>query len=269
MTDSELEDISDWERGRESSGTRTGSWVFDPRTRRMGLVKVPKHHPKSDFEEGETWAEVFASRLGRHLGLPVPEVEPVRWRGRICPLSWNICPAGWELREGVGLATSAEMKEPLLVSDVIRLLEHHLGRHDAAAGVTRLISFDILIGNCDRHWYNWGVLLPAIVLPENQPVMAHFYDNGSSLGANLMPDRLRRYIADTAQQDRFDRNFKYEMRINMDVKPSPRELLTPHLLGRPQPRSIWTSRGTYQDESRDDRCCRRSSTSLAGGPGTG
>lgn len=123
------------------------------------------------------------------------------------------------------MAQSAGRREPLLVDDVLELLGRHVGRQQSRKSLSHLIAFDILTANCDRHWHNWGVLLPPPGSFEVSPVVAHFYDNGSSLGSNLMEDRLQRYCDEPSQRSRFDRKFSYEIRVCRDRQPNIMELL--------------------------------------------
>ncbi len=219
-----MQDVTGWERAEKSSGTKTGHWVLEPETRRRGLVKKARYREAGGFLEGEAWAEILSSDLGRELGLPVPEVVPVLFDGEVCPLSWDCCPVAWELYEGVTLSGSREPKSRLSIEEVHRILCNHLDADEAREGLIRLVCFDLMIANTDRHWHNWGVLVPTST-DEERPRMAPFYDNGSAFGSNLSPARIRRYLEDVREQERYDAGFVYEMSVGGDRRPGLREVL--------------------------------------------
>lgn len=217
-----MRDATDWERAEESSGTKEGHWVFEPATRRRGLVKKPRYRESLDFWEGEAWAEVLACRVARALHLTVPDVDAVTFEGQVCPISWDCCPRGWELREGVALAGSTQERESLSFEQVYYLLRQHLDHSHAQEGLIRLACFDVLVCNTDRHWQNWGVLVPLHEKEVEVPRMAPYYDNGSAFASNLDPSRLDLYIADGEdEQSKFDHGFRYELRVK-DGGPRPR-----------------------------------------------
>jgi hypothetical protein len=65
----------------------------------------------------------------------------------------------------------------------------------------RVLAFDALIGNTDRHPDNWGLLVRLEVDADPQHAMAPAFDNGTSLAYELAEDRL----PDPKDQTWFDR----------------------------------------------------------------
>jgi len=55
--------------------------------------------------------------------------------------------------------------------------------------------------------------------------MAPYYDNGAAFGSNLDPLRVRSYLDDGHQRERFDRRFQYCMGVQPGAKARIGELL--------------------------------------------
>lgn len=199
-------------------------WVREPRSRRRGLVKFSRVYCRAGFECAEAGAEVLAARVGQVLGLPVPDVELVRLDQRVACLSWSCLEPGWELREGVDLlGASQDDGRRITLSESRSVLTRYLGSEQAEQQLINLVCFDILIGNPDRHWRNWGVLAPTQQeLPYH---MAPYYDNGSAFGSNLDPKRVAAYIGDPDASDQFDRGFRYEIALAGSQRPKIPDLL--------------------------------------------
>lgn len=151
---------------------------------------------------------MLASTIGRALDLEVPEVEAVRFGDEVCCLSWNFTEPPFELREGIDLTNShPDDRRVFHIDEVLTALKRYVSPEEAAKQLTYLICFDILIGNPDRHQGNWGVVVSTD--PGQPSRMAPFYDNGSAFGSNLDPVRVRNYLSDSQQQERFDNRFRY------------------------------------------------------------
>ncbi len=58
----------------------------------------------------------------------------------------------------------------------------------------KMLMFDALIGNTDRHQENWGLIIPATPLVRRQYVLAPAMDNGTSMGHEIMIQNLKKYI---------------------------------------------------------------------------
>ncbi len=213
-------DVSDWTKVRKGTGSRPGYWVQD-RESRWYLLKFPKEQATQEglFVTGEVGAEVLASHVGRWLGLPVPIVEPAIMNRRVGALVRSFLGPGQELREGIDLAGSMS-KDRLTVARVLECLGHYTDRHLAVRGFIRMVCFDILTGNADRHQANWGVTLGNGGSAE----MAPYYDNAAAFGSALDPLRIELHLRKGL--GRFDRQFRYEILLREDArKPGIPELL--------------------------------------------
>jgi len=80
-----------------------------------------------------------------------------------------------------------------------------------------MLLFDALIGNTDRHQDNWGLLWQQIANSREKVRMAPVFDNGTSLGYEIleakmtnffMPNRMQRYIDEGRHHIRHQLNDK-------------------------------------------------------------
>ena len=103
----------------------------------------------------------------------------------------------------------------------------------------RMLLFDVLIGNTDRHQDNWGVLWRANPDGGAVPRFAPAFDNGTSLGHELMEERLDRYLSHDAVE-RYVRKGRHHMRFTRtDEKNAGHFDLIRHMIEmRPQLKSV-------------------------------
>lgn len=202
-------DISDWRKDeKKSSGSRQGYWVYGPDGVKY-LFKLPKEHSgPSGFVTGEVGAEVLAAYVGKYLGLPVPNVQSATMDGRVGALIRDFVPQGYALREGVDVVGRMPGEIRPTLGEVVAGLSRYLAPHEARSSVIRMVCFDILIANADRHPSNWGIVWHS----EGAAVMAPWYDHGSAFGSGLDPLRVGRYLMQGL--DRFDRGFRYEIAVS-------------------------------------------------------
>lgn len=63
----------------------------------------------------------------------------------------------------------------------------------------RMLTFDALIGNTDRHHDNWGTMW----LDQNQFAFAPAFDNGTSLGHELTESRIQSFLKNRHELDAY------------------------------------------------------------------
>ncbi len=153
-----MDDVSNWELVERSTGTKAGVWLVHPDSRRRALVKTPKFRAAGNFFEGELVGEYFSAQVGQVLGLPVPEVDIVCYKGIACPLVWDFRPRRFALIEGCDLTNTRGEKSPLSFQEVLDAICLGVSVDEASRHLVWMICFDVLIGNTDRHQSNWGIV---------------------------------------------------------------------------------------------------------------
>jgi hypothetical protein len=159
------------------------------------------------WQAGQMWSEALAFQIGRCCDLDVPccfvAYDPFR----------NECGAliefflgypheeraerllhGADILQAKGFTAGSDRPHNVLTN--IELCEEY-GIEDAERWWARLVAFDTLIGNTDRHTQNWGLLADAT----GKHRMAPVFDNATSLGYQQSDSRLRSLRGDAL--DRF------------------------------------------------------------------
>lgn len=112
----------------------------------------------------------------------------VHTNGRIGSMSYNIIKENETLSEGV---TAIQYKYPFynkkkLIDEYsnekysFQMIEKCLPYEDIKH-ILKMIIFDILIGNSDRHPSNWGTIFHVNIYKGSETYFCPLYDNGSSL----------------------------------------------------------------------------------------
>jgi len=68
--------------------------------------------------------------------------------------------------------------------------------HDLTRGFVTMIGFDALVGNQDRHFYNWGVITTP--RGDSKPRFAPVYDTARGLFWNTVEAQLSKYDSDSS-----------------------------------------------------------------------
>jgi len=218
-----LIDISHWERDLKSqaSGTRKKFWLFKPKLHSEKnatkyLFKVPTE------ETGGHWAEFVASSIGRKLGFYAAEVELATHKGIVGTISKNFRPKTEELYEG-GDLFSAQFDDfdrySLKYYELPNIIEI-LAVHNIEKEFVSIPVFDALIANNDRHCDNWGILRGPKSIR-----LAPIYDNGSSIGFNVVTTKKQKMLIDNKMLAGFCNRGKPSIGLPGKKRPKHFELL--------------------------------------------
>ena len=224
----------------QTGGTREKCWVMDPKDGKLYFFKVSIKKDVIDYQS-EFWMEIIASKFGQSLGLKMLDYNIARKDEKVGCLSANMCEEGYDLVELTRLLTgcdatynpaSKEDQERYTFSFVCKALRQY--RQESHIGdFIRVLVFDSLIGNQDRHQDNWGFIKPTaetvierksifgkksfqIVSSWQQAKFSPVYDSGSCLGRELSEEKVRQMLTDNNQLDAYVRRGKAELRWNKD-----------------------------------------------------
>ena len=190
--------IEDVESGKFGSGASEKIWLINPETNERGIFKFPKVKDKEKgIITGEYWAEKLATEIGKLIDIKCAKVDIGTYKGRIGSMSYNILKDKHDnLVEGIifiqkhypyynkrkledtynNIKYSVQMIEKSLLDDYYFDIKK----------IYKMIIFDILIGNSDRHHSNWAIThkkekVNGII--HSKLDLCPLYDNGSSLCA--------------------------------------------------------------------------------------
>lgn len=227
----------------EASGTSEKMWLRSPDGREIGLFKLPKkqEYPgKPPTISTEHVSEWIASQVGKCLDVPCAEVRLGKRDGRIGSMSILITGYDGEpasLIEGVNFIKEKypQYNANTMIDEATGLhycLEQVLGSTQEFLPVNfwaRVLLFDFLIGNTDRHHSNWALLETG----DHKCWPCPLYDNGSSLCSYVTEDQMvRLFSRDKGPMTRLtDTGSRSRIRIDGHQKKEPthREVVR-HLL---------------------------------------
>lgn len=188
--------IEDTESGKFGSGASEKIWLINSETKEKGIFKFPKVKIDGTIT-GEYWAEKLSTEIGKLIDVKCARVDIGTYKGRIGSMSYNILENKYDnLFEGIYFIqkhypyynkskledTYSNMKYSIQMIEKSILEDYYFDIRK----IYKMIIFDILIGNSDRHHSNWGVI-PCIKKIANGECiclkLCPLYDNGSSLCA--------------------------------------------------------------------------------------
>jgi len=204
----ELTDFDHWikpEDLSEASGTSEKLWLRSPEGKTTGLFKFPKaqdYPGKPKSISTEHISEWIASQLGEVLGVDCADVKLGYRDGRIGSLSIlvpELSNSSAELIEGVNFIKEAYPKYDAnammnLADNTYYCLNHILGSTQDYLPTqfwVKVLLFDFIIGNSDRHHSNWALLKQ----PDQQYIPCPLYDNGSSLCSYVTEEQMERLFS--------------------------------------------------------------------------
>ncbi len=224
---SEVIDVSSWNPDDRfpayPEGTREKSLWISPRSpplpfliggHRYLFKHASRRHP------AQFWCEVIAYRLGCLMGISVPPAYAA-WKSEsgesAALIEWFYRRDDENVRYEPG---TVHMKRLIPDFDVKKGRQHNiltvlkiLSEIDAGLipDMARILVFDALIGNTDRHQENWGILWRGT---PPRPELAPAFDNGTSLGHEILDDKIVSFVSDPAQTKRYIEKGQHHMRWN-------------------------------------------------------
>ena len=167
----------------------------------------------------ESVIEFLINQVGIALGLNMNEVELVMVNGHLRFLSKDFVGRGQKLVHGIEIlaeyfedrtfveeinANRKTRREYLTFDEVEQAIIHVYPKASAhlLAELVKLITFDAVVGNNDRHFHNWGVI-DFVERVEGQNVkFAPVYDSARALLWNKKTDAVRQMLRKNLTGDR-------------------------------------------------------------------
>ncbi len=157
----------------------------------------------TDWRVQQVWSEYVAYRFGAMLGLPVPPSflavdEDEGEFGILVEFFYGypgapsaVLLSGADILQRLGRNPGGDRPHGVATNIAVC---RRFGLAEAEFWWTRLVTFDALIGNTDRHTENWGYLVPG---PDGERIaMAPIFDNGTSLGYTVLDQKLDAALAE-------------------------------------------------------------------------
>ncbi len=187
-----MKDFSSWhvyEGAAEGSGRSEKIWLQNPDTEQIGLFKF-----KKDIGTTDHVSECIAYKIAELLDLPCAKFELGIYQGREGSMSYNIIERDSQmLVEGIHFITSiypeyssnslSDSKTTHKYS--IEMVLNSLGVLVPKEDFLKMLIFDFLIGNTDRHQNNW-----AVIFENDKWWWSPLYDNSSSLCAYTPEEQI-------------------------------------------------------------------------------
>jgi hypothetical protein len=213
---SEIIDISTWQPDSEfdpyPKGARAKSAIFSPPTGAPSFI-VPDHrylfkHSSHRYPE-QFWIEIIAYFIGHLMDVPVPPAfVAFDSRSQQCGalIEWFY---GYPMEQPVRYIEGGEYMVRMIpnydrakgtqhnfrsVSALIKALTDK--GYLAADGIEywcKVLTFDALIGNTDRHQDNWGLLWKGSGDEEGCVSFSPAFDNGTAMGGEIVEKNFVRF----------------------------------------------------------------------------
>ena len=191
-----MKDFSAWEEyeeGTEGSGRSEKIWLQDTDTGQVGLFKFKKDTGTTDHV-----SECIACQIAQKLELPCAKFELGTYEGREGPMSYNIIDTEEAiLIEGINFITQVypEYNDEKFIDPAsehrysIEMVQEVTKAYVSIEEFLKMLMFDFLIGNTDRHQSNW-----ALISKNNKMEWSPLYDNSSSLCSYISEEQISNYL---------------------------------------------------------------------------
>lgn len=223
--------ISDKEKLDSGKGKKI--WLTKPNNRRIcGWFKYvkktyQKNDKKNEISTYENISEKIAELIASELKIKSAKIDIGTYYGDIGCLSYNILKDKQTMSEGVSYISRKYPKYDVTTGiDMetgqyycLEMILNSLSTNELKRDFFKIMIFDFIIGNSDRHSNNWAI----IKTKDTQECFAPLYDNGSSLCALINEHEIANYLSKDKLKlsSLVDSKSKTLVRINGNVKKIP------------------------------------------------
>lgn len=190
-----IKDFSDWkeyEGASEGSGRSEKIWLVNPKDNTKGLFKFRKTN-----ETSEHVSEKLAMEIADLININCMRVELGIYNNKTGVLCYLINDEDENIIEGIQLINRLYPnydKDTLYDSNTkeyysLEMVLNSLREYEFKTDFFKIMFFDFLIGNTDRHHSNW-----AIIKDKEKSKLCPLYDNGSSLCCYVKEDKMDSYL---------------------------------------------------------------------------
>lgn len=206
------ESWDEYEGASEGSGRSEKVWITKGKYYKKGVFKFPKVDSKDNTHSTEFISESLAGYIGKAINIPVAKTDIGIRDGKIGCLSHIFLSENETLIHGVDFITRLY---PSFNTDLLfdpdskkyysfEMIYNSLGDifknsdfNIAISHILKIMIFDMLIGNTDRHQNNWGIVYNENTL---EAQFSPLYDNGSSLCAYIKDVDIDKYCGKDIQK---------------------------------------------------------------------
>lgn len=222
-------DISNWEEHLyyNTGGTRDKEVVENPDDGNFYYFKTSLKKQAIDYKY-EFWSEILASELRQALGFNILHYDVAKRGEKLGCLSKSMVdPQIEELQEGYKWLTGFEKeysvcdKEAYTFQIIEKLLLSLFRKQGFINDIIKIIVFDSIIGNEDRHQENWSIIVTNKSTIQSKLFhkkrteitysFAPIYDSGSSMGRELTDERVIKMLKDNMQLEAYINRGKSEI----------------------------------------------------------
>jgi len=202
-------DVSGWHKFVEpTKGSREKQWILKPLKGKSHDVEFFLFKESNKRYPAEFWAEIVASAVGELVGIVVPETYCAKLGDKYAALvkfflkiEWDLAQKrfqqldtlfhGGDLIMGIDPAFDRKKGETHNIFLVERIFSEMIP-NNLFEQFLKILVFDAIIGNTDRHQDNWGFIQDN---KTNEIRLAPAFDNSTSLGSELIEQKIAGYLA--------------------------------------------------------------------------
>ena len=184
------------------SGASSKRLLVDSKTHQKGIFKFPKQHVDGS-NTNEYIAEKLAYELAEKLNIPCAKVDLGIFEGKLGSMSYLMLdPVKEDLVHGVDYIFkkhpnyNGDKFSDVITGEIysVQMILDCTNELNVVNDLFKIIIFDCLIGNSDRHHCNWGIIVNKKTYDVRVSPM---YDNGSSLACYVKLQDVENHFQDS------------------------------------------------------------------------